>query len=208
MSERPYRLSADAFLRAILALLPRGLAWPTGDRTSVVARFYGAIADAMARHHDRALDLLHGESDPAATFELLPEWERMAGLPDPCAPVDATIEERRADLVQRLAARGGQSIAYFEGIADRLGYPVVIEERRPFTCGLSGCGETDEIAPPAIRYRWSVRVTEARVTHFRCGEGQAGVHALTMIRRAEDLECLLARLKPAHSALTLSYEGA
>jgi uncharacterized protein YmfQ (DUF2313 family) len=52
-----------------------------------------------------------------------------------------------------------------------------------------------------------VRITEPRVTLFRAGASQAG-DLLGKITRAEDLECLLARRKPAHTTCIVSYEGA
>lgn len=204
---RPYAASPGDYRAAALTLLPQGRAWPTDEPDSALARAWAAVADGYARHHARTLDLLHGESDPAAAFELLPEWERTAGLPDDCAPADATLEERRAALVARLAGRGGQTVGYFEALAAALGYDATVTERRPFTCGRSQCGGAHEIAPPAIRNRWRLAVAGPRVERFRVGAGQCGVHALTMLRRAEDLECRLARLKPAQSAVTIGYEG-
>ena len=197
----------EAYHRAILRLLPQGALWPTDDPTSTLSRFWAAVAALQADHHRRTEDLLR-EADPAATLELLAEWERMAGLPDPCAPADATIEERRLALLQRLAARGGQSIAYFQGLAEALGYEVEIEERRPFTFGRSGFGESEEFAPDAIRFHWRCRVLGPRVVWFEFGLAELGVDAFGTIRRAEDLECILQRLKPAQTVLTVAYEGA
>lgn len=48
---------------------------------------------------------------------------------------------------------------------------------------------------------------EVEGTRFRTGASQAS-DRLGKIARAEDLECLLARLKPAQSNLHLIYEGA
>ena len=37
------------------------------------------------------------ESDPRITLELLPDWERAWGLPDPCFRSAQTIAERQRD---------------------------------------------------------------------------------------------------------------
>ncbi|WP_241085114.1 putative phage tail protein [Candidatus Vondammii sp. HM_W22] len=56
--------------------------------------------------NDRAESLLN-EANPRATYELLAEWEAFANLPDTCTGSTLTLQERRAVLVQRLTATGG-----------------------------------------------------------------------------------------------------
>ena len=51
-----------------------------------------------------------------------------------------------------------------------------------------------------------VRVIGARLTPFRTGSSRCG-DALLKISRADDLECKLMRLKPAHTRLIFSYQG-
>ncbi len=89
--------------------------------------------------NDRAESLLN-EANPRATYELLAEWEAFANLPDACTGSTLTLQERRAVLVQRLTAMGGQSVSYFQSMVKRLGYTVEITEYRPFVCGVSQCG--------------------------------------------------------------------
>lgn len=202
------RLTATAadYRDQILALLPSGAALDI-EEGSPLRGLVEAFADTFVGAHNRSLDLVE-ESDPSAALELLSDWERIAGLPDDCTSNANTIPERRAAVVTRLTSRGGQSIAYFLSIATSLGYEdVVIEETRPFRCGASHCGR-DALRGGAInRHRWKVTVRNARITRFRCGTGRCGIDPLAKISRAEDLECLLHRLKPAHSELIVGYEG-
>ena len=83
------------------------------------------MAEARARQHagarviglcdywgfvdGRAADLLERESDPRQTVELLPDWERNWGLPDPCYEEPQSIGERQLALVMRMTMLGSQS---------------------------------------------------------------------------------------------------
>ena len=198
-------LSAADYLSQLQALLPQGPAWPR-DAGATLTKLLNAWADELARVDGRAAQLLE-EADPRTTLELLPDWERVAGLPDPCgASIASTLAERRAALVDRITAKGGASKPYFQGIAERLGYQVEIARFRPFICGLSRCGDPLNGAP-SVRHYWRVRVVGPRVTLFRTGASQVG-DRLGKITRATDLECLLTRLAPAHTTVIVAYEGA
>ena len=137
----------------------------------------GASSDA------RAADLLERESDPRSTFELLPDWERAWGLPDPCFPDATNIDARQKMLVLKTTLLGGQSRAFYEWVANWLGYTITIREWSPFMAGVSEAGDTRdasgiyrwEIGPPEMRFYWQVHVTGAGLIWFRASAGQAGV---------------------------------
>lgn len=184
-------------------LLPPASIDPGG---AAIGAEIGAEGDALDAALGRAVAILV-EADPRSALELLPDWERVAGLPDPCgAGINTTLQERRAVLVEKLTAQGGSSIAYFTALAAAMGYAVEIEEYRPFIAGLSRCGDRLN-GGHSVRYYWRVKVPGARVTLFRTGASQAG-DRLGKIARAEDLECRLNRLKPAHTTVIVSYQGA
>lgn len=196
---------ADLYIHQLLALLPVGPAWPR-DPGTVRHGQVGSVADTLARAHKRAEDVLR-EARPRSALEMLADWERVAGLPDPCsAGIVTTLQERRDAVVARLTATGGQSRAYFAQIIDALGYTAEISEHRPFICGRSRVGDVLG-GPHSVRHTWRVKVNGPRVTLFRAGASQVG-DKLGKITRAEDLECILHRLKPAHTNLIVSYEGA
>ena len=199
-------LTATDFRQALLDLLPQGWAWPRDEDTGIYALCDG-LAQEYARSAERLMDLVARELWPPATFELLPEWEAMAGLPDDCVAGSGALEERRLQLVNRLTARGGQTPAFYLSIAERLGYSATLEEFRPFTVGRDECGGTVPIGTETLRFYWRVRVLEPRVTWFRAGAGICGQDPLATIVRAEDLECLLQRYKPAHTRVIVGYEG-
>jgi hypothetical protein len=63
------------------------------------------------------------------------------------------------------------------------------------------------LGPETNRHYWTVHVSEAKLTWFRVGSGQVGVDPHLRIGLAEDLECLLDRLKPAHTEIIYDYSG-
>jgi uncharacterized protein YmfQ (DUF2313 family) len=75
-----------AILGALRALLPTGAALPREPSSP-----FGALIDVHAAElalvTSRAERLLE-EADPRATQELFEEWERLAGLPDDCQPIE------------------------------------------------------------------------------------------------------------------------
>jgi len=194
-------IAADAadYYRQLLGLRPPGPAWPPDDPI-----LWGLAAEC-ARVHARLVSLLD-EADPRTTREMLPAWERQAGLPDVCsAGIATTVQERRAAVIDTVTARGGASIPYHEEIATRLGYAVAIREFRPFVCGKSRCGD---VLGGAHRNRYYLRVTVLgpRLTNFRAGVSRCG-ESLGKFSRAKDLECRLRRVVHAHIALIFAYEG-
>ena len=213
------RTGAD-YAQAFAALLPQGEAWPRDpDRDLMLyvggqASVWGDVVDA------RAADLLERESDPRTTLEMLVEWERAFGLPDPCVDEPLTIADRRTALLNRMTTEGGQSRAFFIGVAALLGYTITIKEWSPFMVGISPVGDTRptgtageqypwEIGPPEMRFYWSIKVGTVRLSWFRAGPsgGQAGLDPHLRIAVATDLECLMRRWKPAHTEVLFDYSG-
>lgn len=212
------RRSGADYAEALAALLPRGPAWPT-DQDSVLQRLVSGLAEIWGAKVDaRAADMLTRESDPRATIELLDDWERAFGLPDPCLSEPLTIGDRQEALVGRITMEGGQSRAFFKRIAAAIGYEIEIIEHAPFMAGVSRAGDTRptgaatewfrwETGPETIRFYWTVLVLNQRITWFRATTGEAGVDPHVQIGIASDLECLLRRLQPAHAEIAFDYSG-
>lgn len=211
------RRSGDDYATQFIGLLPRGQAWPT-DPDSTLYRACRGLANYYGFVDSRAADLLERECDPRFTIELLPDWERAWGLPDPCFPEATTIGERQRMLVLVMTMLGGQSRAWFQWVADWIGFPIHFREWAPFMAGVSEVGETRyeydnsgyyrwEIGPPEMRFYWSVQPAAASVTWFRAASGQAGVDPHVRIGTAEDLACLFRRWKPAHTDIVFNYES-
>jgi len=218
--DRHVRRGQDDYFVALEQLLPYGIAWPRDPTTVLMSIVYG-FAGILGYVDGRAADLLERESDPRITVELLPDWERNWGLPDPCYGEPITIADRQKALVQRMTILGAQSREFFIETAAFLGYTVTISEFRPFMVGIDRCGDNRTLLPsgslsekpnygigdPAMRFYWLVHVFRVRLTWFRCARSQTGVDPHLRIARATDLECLFHRWAPAQTEPLFDYSG-
>lgn len=226
MSDRHIRRSGDDYRDAFLELLPQGQAWPKHTIESTLWKACDGLNNYWGYVDGRAADLLETESDPRTTVELLPDWERNWGLPDPCFKETPTVSDRQRMLVFKMTLLGGQSRDFFiDDVAlDMLGYTITISEYAPFMAGVSQAGDTRTpplnpnpligdyrwyIGPAEMRFYWTVHVTNAKLVWFRCGGGggEAGVDHHLEIGLFDDLECLLNRWKPAHTQIVFDYSN-
>jgi uncharacterized protein YmfQ (DUF2313 family) len=205
----------EAYATAFSNLLPRGVAW-SRDPEGVLMPLLEGLAELWGQKVDpRAGDLLERESDPRLTIEMLPDWERAFGLPDPCLAEPLSIADRQAALVARMTMLGGQSRQFFIRLAAALGYTISIREYAPWMFGISEFGVTDdgtgyphwEAGPPEIRFYWTVRIGAVRLTWWRFGQAEFGVDPHLRIALATDLECLIRRLAPAHTQVVFDYSA-
>lgn len=193
-------LTEANYSRLLQQLLPQGIAWPR-DSDSTLAQFLSAVAVEFSRIDARAASLVDAVM-PSAASELLEDWERVAGLPDPCLVGQTQTLQLRGDaLVAKLAGTGGQSIAYFIAIAADLGFTVTIDEFRPFRAGIAVAG--DSLTNGDWAHTWRVNGPEATVRHFAAGLSTAGQSLAEWGN--ELLECRLGALKPAHTVLLFAY---
>jgi uncharacterized protein YmfQ (DUF2313 family) len=191
--------SAD-YLAQLQALLPQGPAWPR-EADAALTQLLAAWADELARVDGRAADLIE-EADPRTTAELLADWERVAGLPDACVAALAgtqTTAQRRAVLVAKLTTIGGQSAAYFIDLAASLGYTITVTE---FDLHDVEDNVEHPLTAAPWQYAWQVNAAQDTIGTF------------TVIDTVEDplawwgndlLECVINRLKPAHTHVLFAY---
>lgn len=191
--------TVEGYVELLEALLPPGIAWKSEDGTSM-RDLLTAMADELARVDARS-EALHDEADPRTTVELLADWERVAGLPDNCALGVQTLQERRAALVARMTARGGQSRIFFVQLAASLGFEVSITEYRPFRAGISRAG--DALTNGDWIFTWRVNAPETTITSFRSGLSAVGEPLRKWGNAA--LECALERVAPAHTIVLFGY---
>ncbi|MFH5924542.1 YmfQ family protein [Roseomonas xinghualingensis] len=191
--------SVAAYVAVLLSLLPRGRIWPR-DPGSTLATVARGLAPTAQRLDERGAALLV-DAFPKSAVELLPEWERTVGLPDPCSGLAPTLQQRQAQVVARLIAVGGQSIPYFVSVAAALGYEIEIEEFAPARAGAFSAG--DPLYGEAWAHAWRVHAPGATVTYFVAGGSSAGEPLAAWGN--EVLECVLSRIKPAHTNLIFAY---
>lgn len=192
-------LNAGAYLQQLQALLPRGLAWPRAA-SAYLTKLLSAFSEELARFDQRVDELLN-EADPRTTNELLPDWERVAGLPDPCVTEELSIEQRRAALVTKLTLLGGQSRAYFIAMSEALGYvDTTIDEYLPMTCN-DDCN--DALYSENDRYVWQINLkSDGGIFVANC---QSPCDSPLQSWGDEIIECRINRYKPAHTTVIFAY---
>lgn len=191
--------SEGDYTAALLALLPRGRVWPH-DPDATVPTVARGLAPTVQRV-DAAGEALLLDAFPATATGLLPEWETSLGLPDECSGPAPTLQGRRAQVVARLTALGGQSIPYFTAYAAALGFTITVEEFAPARAGVLRAG--DPVYGEAWAHTWRVHAPAETVTYFRAGLSAAGEPLASWGNAL--LECAFRRLRPAHTVLQFAY---
>lgn len=167
------------FLRILQDLLPPGLIW-TRDPERRLTRLLQGLSDELVRVQNRAAAMME-EADPATTTAagLLPDWERVLGLPE-FGYYPVSESDRRAVLTGKLAAQGGSSEDYFERVAAAMGATAAV---------------TDTTMP----FVWSVSIPD-HITRFRAGD-RAGNPVVTFDELAVRIRLAFEKYKPRHTAI-------
>ena len=198
-------------------LLPVGKAWDNVKLNTLL----DAMAVEFTRVHGRAADLL-AEMYPGATDELLADWESLLGIPDECTPENQTDDERRVQILQKLATTGGISAEYYVFIAKQLGFDISIETARPFRVGVSRVGDAltnrrgdsrfrvgDAVGKGLDQFGWQfyyiVTIPVTELIRFRTG-GDSRVGDPLVLYSNALLECTLKKLKPAHAGIYFRFD--
>lgn len=193
--------SAQDYLGALQALMPRGRVWPR-DLDAMQTRLLLSLAQVYERNDGRSRELL-SDGFPQSAVELLPEWEATLGLPDSCGGVPESIAERQARLVVKLREPGGMSRVYFLDLALELGYSdTTIAEFGPANCQMT-C--ESPVVDQFFRFIWKVNLPHEvdNQTFFRA-DTRCDTRIDSYIFGA--LECQLMRFKPAHTQVIFSYK--
>lgn len=183
----------------ILGLFPKGLAWAKST-DSIFYKFAQALTDEAQRLQNRGYNLLE-ERDPRTTFELLPDWERVAGLPDACSPASPTLTQRRNAVALKITSFGAINRQFYIDLAAKLGFQISILEYRPFYAGFAKAG--DPISNGNWIYAWTVVAPADTRKSFIAGGSSAG-DLLKYVANGP-LECAISARKPAHTLVLFSY---
>lgn len=193
-------LSKDDYFALLQGMLPQGPAW-SKEVDSVLSLQLGAWAEEYALL-DARIDALLDEADPRTTNELLPDYERIAGLPDPCGDqLGNTIALRRKVLTNKLQVTGGQSRQYYIDLAARLGFDITITEFRRNTVKSR---VNEPIHGVEWIFTWQVNAPAETV---RTATVASRVNEPLRAWGNELLECNINRLKPAHTQVLFSYSN-
>lgn len=198
----PEPLDQAAYSEQVHGLLPTGRAWATEAGTGM-ARLVAALSEELARIDVSFGDLLP-DIRPDTTRDLLPDWERVAGLPDSCSRGELTdILQRRAVLVDKVVAKPNLNPQTFIDTARRYGVDIdVIELDQARAESVEGL----DTSGGRWRYVWWIKLPAGEVRRFHVLS-----HVQTPLRtiqRSDELECRLRRLNPAHTLLLFIYDVA
>lgn len=136
------------------------------------------------------------EHDPASTQLSLPDWERNYSLPDPCAGLSSSIERRRADVVNKITARGNLSAGQMVAVAEQIGYAgASVREFRGATCEDpcdAGVYQDDD-----WRFVWALQVPQELLIEYATCASPCDVPLARWGN--EPIFCAIERYKPAHT---------
>lgn len=194
-------VTLQAWLSALQAMLPPGRAFTRepGSRLSALLEALGALfLDAQLRLED-----LLDQADPRRATSMLPDWERTLGLPDRCTPAGQQLADRQRAAYQRLVEQGGQSRAYFIGLAELLGEPgVTIDHHfRAFTCD-SPCDGS--LYSPADIFVWRVNIPRPALNP-RVFDAETACDSALQQYTPSVIECAFRERQPAHTNVIFAY---
>lgn len=192
------RHSVDEHADTLADYLPPGIMFEGGkiDNTNLRKLLRG-LAQELFKSED-LLKQWTEEYYPDCTTLYLDEWEKTLGIPDDCFSGTGTQEERRRDILVKLASLGIQTEQDFEDLAALFGVTVEIEQGADF----GGAGNTFPLqfpvsllfsSPKEARFTIIVRFTVPDTSRFTLffpivfGGNEIAI-----------LECLFNKLKPAN----------
>ncbi|MNF46970.1 hypothetical protein D3C84_281490 [compost metagenome] len=176
---------AQVYQRALLQLMPRGLAW-NNRPDSETGLLMLACGDSFARADRDKCQLSNLDRYPANATWLLPDWETFLGLPE-CAGLSQSIAERQRVAANKMTFYGSLNHVFYEDLARAYGFDISIvpDPDNSFISEVHVRGD--------ISYR-DANVLDPCTTPLR-------VYAYS------DLQCVLERYWPAHQGMTFIFDG-
>lgn len=194
--------TAEQYQEQLRSLLPAGPAWDP-EQVPEIQQILLGIAQELARVDARAVDLLN-EVDPVTVSELVPDWERVMNLPDPCLGPKPLFDDRRLAVRRRLLAVGDQSIGYFIDIARSQGYPnASVTELQTPRMGRARFGKA-RFGTWQAQFMWTLNTGGRLLLGRRFGASYWGERFGANPGSA--LECLINRTAPAHTLVHINYD--
>lgn len=180
-------------------LPPTGLAWPRLSG-GVFQGFWRSIGSVLGMFHASEAQLTEAEAFPPTSVQLLPRWESVLGLPDPCLGANPVTAARQAAVGARLAATGGQSVPYYQELAVNLGGAILATEYSPWRWGVDVWGTPWRCA--AWAYVWLVTLEDQADFIFQWGVSSWGEPYWQIANGP--IQCEIQRLAPAHTLVTFT----
>ena len=143
------------------------------------------------------------EYNPQKTTALIQEWEEFVGIPDDCIPVASTIEQRRLNVLLKLAGINTTTEKQFKNVASILGYNIEVSNgvstsTFPLTLPFLLISEASAPFTIVITLPSSIKPSGFPLTFpFTLTSQQPAI-----------LDCLFNKLKPANTQLFFRYSNA
>ena len=143
------------------------------------------------------------EYNPQKTTALIQEWEEFVGIPDNCIPVASTIEQRRLNVLLKLAGINVTTEKQFKNVASILGYNIEVSNgvstsTFPLTFPFLLISEASAPFTIVITLPSSIKPSGFALTFpFTLTSQQPAI-----------LDCLFNKLKPANTQLFFRYSNA
>lgn len=143
------------------------------------------------------------EYNPKTTTKLIEEWEEFVGIPDDCIPVASTIEQRRLNVLLKLAGINATTEKQFKNVASILGYNIEVSNgvstsTFPLTLPFLLIAEASAPFTIVITLPSSIQPNGFTLTFpFTLTSQQPAI-----------LDCLFNKLKPANTQLFFRYSNA
>lgn len=143
------------------------------------------------------------EYNPKTTTKLIEEWEQFVGIPDDCIPVASTIEQRRLNVLLKLAGINATTEKQFKNIASILGYNIEVSN-----------GVSTSTFPLTLPFLL-ISEASAPFTIVITLPSSIQPNGFTLIfpftltsQQPAILDCLFNKLKPANTQLFFRYSNA
>lgn len=166
---------------------------------SVLRKILIGLASGWLDFRDK-INEVSKEYNPNITTALLDEWEEFVGIPDACIPVASTIEQRRLNILLKLAGINATTAKQFKNIASILGYNIEVSngvDTSAFPLTLPFLLISEASAPFTI-------VITLPISSQTFGFPLTLPFTLTQ-EQPEILNCLFNKLKPANTQLFFRY---
>ena len=157
------------------------------------------LAEEFVRFRDKA-NLIYDDYSPGKTEQLITDWETQVGIPDDCFSNTGTLEERRTNILLKLAGINVSTEQQFKNLASLLGFNIEVSngiETSTFPLTLPFILLNQDEAPFTI------------IITLPASEQPAGLPLelpFTLTSQApEILECLFNKIKPAQCNLIFRY---
>lgn len=191
--------SSENYKNTLWLLIPKGLLWRRNEGDGLDLLLAPA-ADEFAEIDAHANGLRY--EFPGTATELLTDWEASVGLPDECLGTEELDDDaRRLAVLARLTDIPDSTPAGIEALLERAGFTATVQEYAEIS------GDIDALFPAGQReHVWRLLIeSDAASIYFEAGIGRAGDPLLSF--KIPALECLIDRIKPAHTLALFAYIG-